>query len=618
MHRIAGLQVPLLANLRNGLWYSKEFNQTCYFKSTDGHPGKWDFSLSRVNVHVKQMGEIHGALVIVDSSRTKAYPDAISRTIPIWCSVINTICKGSRDILLTPSWIKQSERTEIARRVDTWSKNNLISSSLQPSPLPKPTKSKKIPKSSYCLLEKTEDITISPDSLPESSNYTLKSPKFLRKHGNLSEKNCLPTRLVPVFVSPSSPLTLSAKRLGNLLDQLFERFEGRRRARCVPLILISASDYEGKYTKGLGWNYIRGAGDDEENWSYHLTPGQFWAHKQQILQLPSSHPPESSTWSQFLGAEKRREFLDNSEELKTSAPNSSTHLSVAWIGSGKKIGVVARSVSRAKLNFFFQENLKNNFALVFCQSVRGDSMSVGSGYIYGINPNLILDVEGCYVDKKRFNSSHWTSTLLPRALRFYERMTKEGRQVLIVGDETVPLEALGAIALTLFASDFQADNLTKKKNSEILPKNISETRRNTLKNAEKISKSTMRSLQASMQRSLPSLTLSQRLFKAVSFVFTPPHTPSPISKRDKPLSHRGFRQGFRRGSRRRRRGPRRKRVETQSFGRLEGWVGHVLAFRRFRRFRRFRGDLIKNKAQSEMLSRIWRNFVLHSADIHLP
>ena len=28
---------PVFANLRNGLWYGKEWNGACYFKSTDGH-----------------------------------------------------------------------------------------------------------------------------------------------------------------------------------------------------------------------------------------------------------------------------------------------------------------------------------------------------------------------------------------------------------------------------------------------------------------------------------------------------------------------------------------------------------------------------------------------------
>ena len=73
--------LPLVANLRNGLWQvsnafifffhvfffffyrlfllfihryndPQNFKTTCYFKSTDGHVSQWKFSLSRLNLHV--------------------------------------------------------------------------------------------------------------------------------------------------------------------------------------------------------------------------------------------------------------------------------------------------------------------------------------------------------------------------------------------------------------------------------------------------------------------------------------------------------------------------------------------------------------------------------------
>ncbi len=73
--------LPLLANLRCGLWYLPLFHDTCYFKSTDGHVGHWTFSLSRLNLNVidRACGEGEGGrtgCVIVDSTRKgKEYPD---------------------------------------------------------------------------------------------------------------------------------------------------------------------------------------------------------------------------------------------------------------------------------------------------------------------------------------------------------------------------------------------------------------------------------------------------------------------------------------------------------------------------------------------------------------
>lgn len=101
----------------------------CYFKSTDGHWGAWGVSLRRLNLKVLDIleeqlrpqeadgsheeheyvgdGKVHGlqkienkglkrtGVIIVDSTRRgKAFPDALSKTVPIWCAVINRICFG--------------------------------------------------------------------------------------------------------------------------------------------------------------------------------------------------------------------------------------------------------------------------------------------------------------------------------------------------------------------------------------------------------------------------------------------------------------------------------------------------------------------------------------------
>lgn len=49
--------LPFVANLRCGLWYSPRFEATCYFKSTDGHANNWSFSTSRLNLHLALLVE---------------------------------------------------------------------------------------------------------------------------------------------------------------------------------------------------------------------------------------------------------------------------------------------------------------------------------------------------------------------------------------------------------------------------------------------------------------------------------------------------------------------------------------------------------------------------------
>lgn len=83
-------QLPLLANLRCGLWYSSKFHSTCYFKSTDGHTNNWSFNTSRLNLHVALLAGQKGGCIIVDSTRKgKRFPDSMSKTIPIWTCVLN-------------------------------------------------------------------------------------------------------------------------------------------------------------------------------------------------------------------------------------------------------------------------------------------------------------------------------------------------------------------------------------------------------------------------------------------------------------------------------------------------------------------------------------------------
>lgn len=83
---------PVLANLRCGVWYVPPdiSSGECYFKSTDGHAGHWAFSLSRINLNIALAAATHGRAMVVDATRSgKRFPDALSKTVPIWCCVIN-------------------------------------------------------------------------------------------------------------------------------------------------------------------------------------------------------------------------------------------------------------------------------------------------------------------------------------------------------------------------------------------------------------------------------------------------------------------------------------------------------------------------------------------------
>ena len=166
--------LPLLANLRCGLWYAPNHVSTCYFKSTDGHYGNWGFSCTRLNLHTARLAAERGGCIIVDATRRgKSFPvsglspllflsraesmrivechslhavqDAFSKTVPIWCTVLNRaisnvrqqlqqkgcassggkpeafldLCDWDCDLHL-PAWVPANEANHISMRLDSW------------------------------------------------------------------------------------------------------------------------------------------------------------------------------------------------------------------------------------------------------------------------------------------------------------------------------------------------------------------------------------------------------------------------------------------------------------------------------------------------------------------
>ena len=96
---------PKIPNERCGNWYVPEFSTTSYFKSTDGHTNNWSFSTKRLNLHLLRIIIENNGILIIDSTRRgKKIPDSLSKTIPIWISIINKIINNSefKDTFKTP------------------------------------------------------------------------------------------------------------------------------------------------------------------------------------------------------------------------------------------------------------------------------------------------------------------------------------------------------------------------------------------------------------------------------------------------------------------------------------------------------------------------------------
>lgn len=254
--------IPIVPNLRCGGWYvprstSSTQNEIavekgCYFKSTDGHTNEWGFSLKRYNPSVLNLIQERGACIIVDSTRRgKSMPDALSKTIPIWCAVINEAARFVHELpssfkntfRIADHVISDSERDQIKSRIDGWVED-LLDSHLHVPKLEKPLMPVFVTRSHVDA--KIERI--------RNSKVDFYPVILISASPMVSTPDPNPKKQAP-------PTDTSGDVLG-----LGQDIEKRRR--------------DAEYV------YVQGSGDDEEMWSCELTPKLLWEQDnlRQILQ----------------------------------------------------------------------------------------------------------------------------------------------------------------------------------------------------------------------------------------------------------------------------------------------------------------------------------------------
>ncbi|KAI1449850.1 initiator tRNA phosphoribosyl transferase [Annulohypoxylon stygium] len=120
----AAFSRPLIANERCGSWYIPPEKKagSAYFKSTDGHTGQWHFSTRRLNLQLLSIIGCNDGCIIVDSTRRgKRMPDALSKTVPIWCCVLNHVLFPDtpefHELYTPPNAVSESEHAQINSRI---------------------------------------------------------------------------------------------------------------------------------------------------------------------------------------------------------------------------------------------------------------------------------------------------------------------------------------------------------------------------------------------------------------------------------------------------------------------------------------------------------------------
>ena len=237
----------LFANLRCGAWYTDLRDaKTCTFKSIDGHNLNHQFSQSRLNSHVlfeACRGGTSSVTVIVDAtkSKTKRFPDALAKTVPIWCATINRAC----NVIARNARIEEDEF---------------------------------------------------PDFVSENELHAIetKMPSFVETFLNV----------VPNFAEIKEALEKSGPLhceyvCRNNVDDIVAR-KGEKKA--TVLYLLSASMPLSKSgdrcklelgSKTVTYNYFPGAADDEESWALDLTAMQFQRHMEKFVSCESAKACEN-------------------------------------------------------------------------------------------------------------------------------------------------------------------------------------------------------------------------------------------------------------------------------------------------------------------------------------
>ncbi|KAI1632244.1 tRNA A64-2'-O-ribosylphosphate transferase [Biscogniauxia mediterranea] len=322
---------PLVANERCGSWYvaPRAKAASAYFKSTDGHAGQWRFSARRLNLHLLPLVGRHDGCVVVDSTRRgKAMPDALTKTLPIWCCVVNRVLfpelgRGrGRGRGYGERGEEEGEEEGEEGEVDY---HALFTPPTAVSPSEHAQIEARIP--AHVAALRALDI--------DTAALRAHIRKPLRPIWVTPESH-LPSPPPP---SPSTTTTLTTTTTAD---------EGAAAAAAVkvfddfhPIICCTASRRAGSETDtdtdtdtatAGGYSYVQGAGDDTENWALGLTPALFWAHADELLQLQQ----------QLSEAELRRRV----QELVASSSASSAS---AGGGAGQRTRQVAPRVHVARL-----------------------------------------------------------------------------------------------------------------------------------------------------------------------------------------------------------------------------------------------------------------------------
>ena len=242
----------LFANLRCGAWYLPATHRhgTCYFKSTDGHYGKWAFSLTRLNLHLLQHQE-RGVVIVDATQQGKRYPDALAKTVPLWCNVLNRALLPSSAVNFAENFAPFVPNNEILQM---------------------------------------EDLL----------------PRFVgdfRSSGLCTSDVKLQRPMRCFFIAANDPD--AEDQVAQLAEVLLQNDTRRRAgdASFFPIVLWSASGDADTTRPRQGWSYVPGAADDHQSWAMGLDEATFWRHVGQLTDDTLAHHEVTELVKEIVASE---------------------------------------------------------------------------------------------------------------------------------------------------------------------------------------------------------------------------------------------------------------------------------------------------------------------------
>lgn len=469
------ISLPIFANARAGCWYvpPSVSELVSAFKSSDGHYGSWSLSLRRPNLHVFKAAIRSGGAVVVDATRSgKRFPDALTRTVPIWCAAMSLLagrvtpsssaesssaaafCKDTIDnaLRLHPSVVSQSERDIILGLFPSW-------------------------------LDAWKDVQLDQDIDNKYAGLPLR-PLWISTD-RPSWEDGLPSveelGFIPIIcISASAPVDGERKeRLGRSIS-----------AACLA---VNFPERE------LSYAHVQGGGDDEENWSLGITPKLFWSSvevRNRVLAGPGDADVENQVKIAVMQDIKVAKSSPSiSDEFRIR--DSGIDLRVAPVGS---IHVVAAGAAE-----------RYTSVIVLGASRPASSEEQEGDTINNDGTTKFFPL----VDKRgKPDRKH----AVCRAMGEILRTLRDAKNGLVLGCGPLGADSVAAVAVALVAwnCDIGDDGIVRRKESE------------GWRSRQEVTKSRVRSAMLSVLAERADLALSRAALLQINRFFQSPNPPSSI------------------------------------------------------------------------------------------